>query len=304
LRIAAALWWFWRVRSHIEEGSRWYKLALDAAPTPETALDRVRALTGAGLLHYFQRAHDSAVEVLERAREEALRLGDDERAGWAFHGLGRVLLDRRDHEGAMTCLRRSIDCFSRCGDTRGIAFSTYFVGSVISFAGGTGPDVERPLDEAERTFRALGDVWGLVGVSGIRAWHAAFNRDGPAAARHYGDQLEFSMAIDSAWMAALALFGVARAAAMTGPGRWLRSCTARAGRCAPPWVLKRGGWPGRRRAARWRRLARRWGIRRSTPPGRWVGPDRWRRPSPPGGPPPSSWRHRHPPPPAAPPTPT
>ena len=96
LRIAAALWWFWRVRSHVEEGSRWYKLALGVAPTPETALDRVRALLGAGLLGYFQRTHESAVEVLERARDEAFRLGDDEGAGWALQGLGRILLDRRE----------------------------------------------------------------------------------------------------------------------------------------------------------------------------------------------------------------
>ena len=221
LRIAAALWWFWRVRSHVEEGSRWYQLALETAPTPETTLDRVQAQIGAGLLGYFQRTHEAAVDLLERARDEALRLGDDNSAGWALQGLGRVLLDRRDpldHEPAMAFLRQSIECFRRCGNMRGVGCSMFFLGSVVSFAGGTTADVEPYCDEAERIFRALGDTWGLIGVAVARAWHASLNRDAAAAARHYGDQIEGAAKLDSPWMAALGLFGVARSAAMAE--RW------------------------------------------------------------------------------------
>ena len=220
LGLTAALWWFWRVRSHIDEGRRWYAQALAMPPRADSTSDRVRALTGAGLLGYFARSYDPANSVLARARDEASRANDDFGAGWALHGLGRVALDQRDYSSASTYFEESIRVFRKCGEIRGIAYSTYFAGSAASF-GGDPPTAERYFDEAENTLRALGDIWGLVGVAGVRAWHAITVRDKVGAARRFGEQLSGSAQIDSKWMVSLALFGLARTAAVTR--RWALS---------------------------------------------------------------------------------
>ena len=123
----------------------------------------------------------------------------------------------RDYPSASARFTESIRTFELCGDIRGVAYSTFFAGSVSSFAGDA-PTAERRFAEAESTLRALGDVWGLVGVAHVRASHTAMTRDPVAATRHYGEQLSGSAQLDSKWMVAVALFGLARAAAVTR--RW------------------------------------------------------------------------------------
>jgi hypothetical protein len=165
------------------------------------------------LLDYFSRSHEAANAELSAAKDEAMAAGDDVGAAWAMHGLGRIAHDSRDYSSATAHFLESIERFEMCNDTRGRAYSTFFLASVTSYRGETAV-AKQLFAEADATFRAIGDVWGLVGIAVVRAWHADAAGNPVEAAGHYGEQLARSAEIDSRWMMSHALFGLARAAAL------------------------------------------------------------------------------------------
>lgn len=108
LRMAGALWWFWRMRGQISEGRKWLEGVL-ALPGAE-AQPRARGKALEGLVVFARYQDDTEREA--SAAEECLRiyrgLGDLRGMGEALNLLGRVAIFRGDYPTARTYLEDSL----------------------------------------------------------------------------------------------------------------------------------------------------------------------------------------------------
>jgi predicted ATPase/DNA-binding CsgD family transcriptional regulator len=92
IRIGHNVWWFWRVRSLISEGRRWFELALSGPPT-SNLYDRAAALHAAGDLAWLQGDLQRAQELANECLVVAEQTGELILLGQAHYLLGIVTSD-------------------------------------------------------------------------------------------------------------------------------------------------------------------------------------------------------------------
>ena len=159
LRLAVALWRFWRARGHYDEGRGWLERYLAKADLASAEV-RARALEAAGCLAYDQGDLERAVV----AAEEGLELGDRAEIELSrvasFRGiLGAVAGIRGDYDRAAELFEESLALYRQAGDGRGIANSLLGMGNVSSYLG----DRERAVELYEEGL-ALSRESGYAGM--------------------------------------------------------------------------------------------------------------------------------------------
>ncbi|MCC6315752.1 MAG: tetratricopeptide repeat protein [Thermomicrobiales bacterium] len=199
LRLACALWRFWWLRGHIEEGRTLLETLL-ALPGPSGDL-RARALNAAGVLAESQgdweiaaarheealalsRAagnargvawslnnqgvaaidagrYDRAGELLEECSQVAAATGDPVLLAHALTGLGQVACLQGDDERARNHLTRALALFRQTNDASQIARSLNNV-AYLSLQRGDYASAQAPLAESLRLHRAVGDKQGIA----------------------------------------------------------------------------------------------------------------------------------------------
>lgn len=99
LLIASTLVTFWRVRGHLSEGREWHARLLErAGDTPTVGLGK--ALYGAGALSSLVADFQTALPLLERCREVALVLGEDDFLAIVYCELGSCAYRQGDYDQA------------------------------------------------------------------------------------------------------------------------------------------------------------------------------------------------------------
>jgi predicted ATPase/Tfp pilus assembly protein PilF len=126
LRLAGALWWFWRVRGHLSEGRKRLEAALalpDAgqAGDPSQIALRADALSGAGQLAQMQGDYTQASELYREGLELRRGLGDAAGIAEILAGQGRVALRLGDYAAAQAHFEESLKLWQEAGNQAGIA---------------------------------------------------------------------------------------------------------------------------------------------------------------------------------------
>jgi excisionase family DNA binding protein len=124
LRMAASLWPFWQEHSHAGEGLRWLELALDlgrGAP----ALDRLRALVGAGTLAWYLTRVERAQAWYEQALVLAQAVGDPAAEAFALCNLSWQAAELGDLDGAVAACEASLALASAEGATETMALALH-----------------------------------------------------------------------------------------------------------------------------------------------------------------------------------
>ena len=106
-RLAGAIWPFWQEHAHYGEGRRWLAAALergDAAP----AADRLRVLTGAGTLAWYQADVADSRRMCERALSLAREIGDREAEAYQLGNLAVHASELGDRDLAMARYEASL----------------------------------------------------------------------------------------------------------------------------------------------------------------------------------------------------
>jgi tetratricopeptide (TPR) repeat protein len=130
MRLAAALWRFWQMRGHIDEGRRRLEDALGADEHPTAA--RARALDGAAVMAV--EGGDPATAKLRAEEALAIHRAQGDARGIAFsrYMLGGAALEQGQFEAAQELLEESIRAFDELGDddyaelTRRMLTGTYY----------------------------------------------------------------------------------------------------------------------------------------------------------------------------------
>ncbi len=163
LRLAAALSWFWHLRSYFSEGLGWLEQALGESLAP--TMDRASALSGAGRLSFYFGDREAACRLLEESAGLMQELGDQRGlaqaltyAGISAGNSGDASAARMDGERAVATSRASGDEWTRALALWGLG-SNYLLGR----CGPPDPEAAAPLlEESVALFRKTGDKWGLA----------------------------------------------------------------------------------------------------------------------------------------------
>jgi non-specific serine/threonine protein kinase len=172
LRLAAALGWYWYVRSNLQQGRYWLGEALAASEgTPSAA--RASALNAAGALAVLQNDHERATELLQ----EAVRLDCSSHcsrvAAWSLQELGLAAHYDGHYTRAVERFAESISLFREMGDDVGIASALLYQGITAHYQGDDAQAAALLL-ESLPSLQAAGDAVGtsraLLGL-GLVARH-------------------------------------------------------------------------------------------------------------------------------------
>ncbi|CAA9570138.1 MAG: hypothetical protein AVDCRST_MAG59-3407, partial [uncultured Thermomicrobiales bacterium] len=160
LRLAAALWPFWRLRFFPKEGRRWLERALAGSADAPVGL-RARAVLGAGTLAWAQSDFDDARRMLEEAGGAYRAVGDAWGSGQVELALGRLAWDQDDTERAWSCFSRALDLFRGQDAGPGMAQSLHGL-ALVAQKRGEHDRAEALFEEALDRWRANGHGWGLA----------------------------------------------------------------------------------------------------------------------------------------------
>ncbi len=160
LRLAGALFWFWRLRGYANEGRRWLEGMLMSAGESGRTQAQAKALWAAGFLAVGQGDIVAGRVRLGEGLAIFRELGDQEGTADSLLGLGRAAYFQGDYAAARSLLEESLSISRMAGYQSGSAQALYRLGMVILIQGDYAQ--ARPLfEESVAIFRALGDRWGL-----------------------------------------------------------------------------------------------------------------------------------------------
>ncbi len=131
LRVANALWWFWYLRGHYDEGRRWLEEA--AALESRTSVARAKALSRAGFLAMIQSDFERADSLSKEGLESSRELSDEHATAVALSTLGYVAVYKGDYERSEGLFREALAVFRRLGNKRDIGMGLFNLGFLETF---------------------------------------------------------------------------------------------------------------------------------------------------------------------------
>lgn len=130
LRLAAALWRYWFIRSDFSEGRYWLEEALDQNTAATTTRARGTALYGAGNLAGQQGDFTTATRFLHEAVTVLEKAGDRHGMALALNSLGAMAREQGNFAAAGHLLEQSLSHLRALNEPRGLAHALGNLGSV------------------------------------------------------------------------------------------------------------------------------------------------------------------------------
>ncbi|MGH2379068.1 MAG: hypothetical protein ACRDGT_11405, partial [Candidatus Limnocylindria bacterium] len=174
LRLVAALWRFWQMRGHLQEGRQRSERVL-ALPGAESHADAyLRALEAAAGVTYWLGDMEATERSYEKRLELARRTGDPIAIANALYDLSfAYILPDREGEAGAAMLEEALASYRAAGDRAGVAKALWALSTAYSNRADWVKAAEI-LDEVVGTFRELENRFGLawalhgLGVARIR----------------------------------------------------------------------------------------------------------------------------------------
>ncbi|MFN0059204.1 MAG: protein kinase domain-containing protein [Planctomycetota bacterium] len=134
-RLVAALWKFWYLRGHWQEGRAWCRLVLAKTGGERDARTRAKVLNCAGILATHQgdfvEARAQLTEALALSREHA----DAQRIAAALNGIAHVHLLTSDFAAATACYTESLELLRPLGQHAAVATTLSLAANAALMAG-------------------------------------------------------------------------------------------------------------------------------------------------------------------------
>jgi len=228
LRLAAALWRFWWLRSHFTEGRAQLQTFISLAGDSAPAAVRSKALRGLGELAFRQGDPMGARPLLEAALAISRQSADRLAAARALTSLGRLALDEGRHAEARSLLEAGLKIERGLRHVAGLPWTLSYLSWLAIFEGDSdqaatliseGLAICRRLEDREGTGRLL-----------FSSGHVALDRRDLAGARaHFGESARILAELGYTYGLAYSLEGLAQTAAEEDrPERALRLAGAAA----------------------------------------------------------------------------
>jgi len=209
LRLASALWRYWRVRSYFSEGRHWLEDGL-SRDEPASSSVRAKALMAAGSLANYQADYARARLLLEESLALHRELNDKLRIAICINLISHGKMMTGDLTGAQASLEESFAIFRDLDDTRGMGYSLYFLGS-MHLASGNMAAAAPVLEESLTRLKEAGDTWWVGNTLIQLGWGINRQGDPAKALRLFDEALEISAQFGDTRGTARALMYIAEA---------------------------------------------------------------------------------------------
>jgi predicted ATPase/predicted negative regulator of RcsB-dependent stress response len=157
LRLAGALPWYWYLRGSLHEGRTWLQALLARSASSDRSVARGLALSGAGMLAFFEGDLAAAAPQEEEALSIAREVGDKRLLAYPGFMLGLVRVYQGDIEAARSLLAESHSLFKELGDAEGEAMTLLGLGAA-AYRSGDLAMARAHLEESLRLSQEQGDV--------------------------------------------------------------------------------------------------------------------------------------------------
>jgi non-specific serine/threonine protein kinase len=161
LRLVAALWWFWQVCGHLQEGKAWLERVLALPETATPSKIRAKALRGAGVIAWMQGDLDTAKVHFTEALRILAELGDEHDTARVLNNLGILFYLQRDYERAEQTLHQGLELFRQLSDEYNTASALGNLG-LVTYMRGDLEATQRTCEEVLTRFQGLNDFWGTA----------------------------------------------------------------------------------------------------------------------------------------------
>jgi predicted ATPase/class 3 adenylate cyclase len=163
VRLAAALWPFWYVRGHLNEGRAALEGALARGSSGPAG---ARALHGAAILNWFQGDRERAAVHVQESLARSRAAGDQQGIAFSLALAGEMSVFETGPAQGVPLLEESVRLFRGVGDRWGMALALLFLGKAVLRE--NDPERGRALvEESLGLFRAVRDKWGTGFALGI-----------------------------------------------------------------------------------------------------------------------------------------
>lgn len=177
MRFAAALWRFWNVRGHWQEGLQWCETALASGGAAHPL--RGQVLHGAAVLAWRVGDHPRASAYADEAELTCLAAGDRRTAAHAIRTRAVIARDQGEMDQAAALGERSLGLFRELRDPHGTASALRLLGLIDLEQGRFRPEL---FEESLALSRGLRDERGVAWSTYGRAACALGLGDGAAGA--------------------------------------------------------------------------------------------------------------------------
>jgi predicted ATPase/DNA-binding SARP family transcriptional activator len=160
LRLARALFEFWYLHGHYDEGREWLGRAIAAAGDTGGS-DRAEALQAAGTLAFLQCDYARATELLDESLTLSRQLGGARGIASSLQVLGSVARERGAYEKAVALHAESLALWRELGDQQGIARSINYL-AFVAWVSGEHDKAEMLCGQVLPLVRKLGDKEGIA----------------------------------------------------------------------------------------------------------------------------------------------
>ncbi len=158
--LAGALWRFWEINGHLDEGRRWLSRVL-ALTGPAPVAVRALAFKAAGNLARDQNDFGAAIEFHRRAQALFAEAGDGAGLAAVLNNLGAVELDLGHEPAAIAHFESSLERFIELNDKWGVALVLSNLAHAMRTTG-EHARAEQTARRSVREFEALGDAQGTA----------------------------------------------------------------------------------------------------------------------------------------------
>lgn len=217
MRLGAALWRFWQIRSHIGEGRRLLADLLAVEADVDAAI-RARLLSAAGSLAYWQNDAAAALHHYEASLSLRRAVDDPRELASALYDLGHALSALDQTHGAergRDLELEALEIYRTLEDRIGVAWLTWALGCNSHFAGHDEEAVVE-LGESVEMFRALDDPFGLAWALTMQGLSASRIGRLDLAGRSWREALQIFAGVDDMSGIDTVLEHLARLAAAKG----------------------------------------------------------------------------------------
>lgn len=128
LRIAGAVWRFWQIHGHAEEGWNWLSTILERSAGAEIS-PRAKALWGAGWLGMVLGKLDAAQQYFEEGVSISRHIGHKRYLGLSLHGIGALARAQGDFECSRQAFEESLPLFQSLGTAEDVAWTFEHLGA-------------------------------------------------------------------------------------------------------------------------------------------------------------------------------
>ncbi len=210
IRIATSLRRFWSVRGHLEEGRRWFEMAMASRPTMAPSL-RAQALEGLAEMALEQGERGPAENLFEESLALGRSLQDKAGIAASLRGLAEVALWRGDHKRAALLCEESVALRRETGNEQGLATSLNISG-LVEIQRGNYELAQALLEEGLAVAREAEDGWTIAVHLDNLGWARLGQGDHERAAWSFRESLRLYSELGERWLAADCLDGLARVA--------------------------------------------------------------------------------------------